>query len=62
MIAEGNNELLPLAERLRILEEKSLLLEPETVAVEHNPAPLPLPLGLAQDLLQEDRELLKFRP
>jgi hypothetical protein len=54
MIAEENNELLPLAERLRILEEKGLL-EPENVTVERNPAPLPLPLGLAQTLLQEDR-------
>ncbi len=47
-------EELSLSERLRILEEKGLL-EPESVTVERNPAPLPLPLGLAQALLQEDR-------
>ncbi|WP_417916289.1 type II toxin-antitoxin system Phd/YefM family antitoxin [Candidatus Electronema sp. JC] len=47
-------EALSLAERLRSLEEKGLI-QPENAAVKRNLSPVPLPLGLAQALLQEDR-------
>ncbi len=60
MIAEKNNELLQLAERLRILEEQGVI-DSETIKLTTVISPLPLPQGLAQTLLQEDRELLELR-
>lgn len=48
-------EALSLAERLRSLEEKGLIQPENAAAVERNLSPVPLPLGLAQALLQEDR-------
>ncbi len=48
------SEELSLEDRLRRLEEKGLI-EPGKIEQEHTPSVLPLPKGLAQALLQEDR-------
>ena len=45
---------LPLAERLRMLEETGLV-EPLQHEVQDLPSPLPLKKGIAQTWLQEDR-------
>jgi prevent-host-death family protein len=47
-------EELALSDRLRRLEDKGLI-EPQQAGCRRNPSPLPLPQGLAQALLQEDR-------
>lgn len=60
MIAKKSEKLLPLAERLRKLERKGLI-ESETMKLIIIPSPLPLPQGLAQVFLQEDRELLELK-
>ncbi len=60
MIAEKSEELFPSAERIRRLEEKELI-EPEIIKLTTDPSLLPLPRGLAQALLQEDRKMPELR-
>lgn len=47
-------EELSLADRIRRLEDKGMI-EPKQAGCRSSPSPLPLPQGLAQALLQEDR-------
>ncbi len=49
-----SGRLLPLAERIRRLEDSGLV-EPLRHAVRNLPPPLPLKAGMAQKWLQEDR-------
>ena len=51
-----DTQTLPLAERLRRLEEEGVIERRTHVGGRRIPAPIPTPEGVAQRLLQEDRE------